>query len=568
MPVHDVSILFLLSLVAFVNGCILAWAARIGAARTPAMLFSLGSLLLAISPLTILLVPEMGSPLRAIGLNLIPLASYTCWLLGILHFCGRPEQSRTVLLIVVVPFLVLLWLSWVPDLRDFRIFLATLSFAVVRAATAVVLIHYRHKLNRTVAWVFAVLLLAEATVMALRSAMALTGELPSIGADNQSVATVTWLTILLSAVLSTPLLMLLGLSQMLADLSRSNARLQATLNAMPDKVFELDADGRISAFHSQHAEVLAALPTQWRDRSPEEVLPTEWAHAVRTAMADVERKGSSFGVQYQLTLSDGDHWFEISAAPRPATEARERPGYVLVTRDITERVRVERLKREFISVISHELRTPLTAIAGALDLVVSGTAGDLPAPLQRLLDIARNNGRRLRLLVDDLLDMDKLIAGKMRFDIQPHSLRPLLELALENNRTFGVDQHVTLRLVEPIPDVQVAVDDQRLLQVLANLLSNAIKFSPTGAEVEIMATAVGRQVRVTVRDHGAGVPEAFRHRLFEKFSQADGSDSRQQHGSGLGLAIVREMMERMHGVAGYTPGEVAGSCFYVDLPCA
>ncbi len=568
MPVHDVSILFLLSLVAFVNGCILAWAARIGATRTPAMLFSAGSLLLAITPLTILVAVEMGSPWRAIGLNLLPLASYTCWLLGTLHFCGRPDHTRTVLLIVAVPFLLLLWLSWVPALRDARLFIATFSFAVLRAATAIVLIHYRHKLNKTVAWFFALLLLSEATVMLLRSMMALTGELPSIGADLKFSTTFTWLTILLSTVLSTPLLMLLGLSQLIGDLGRSNLRLQATLNALPDKVFELDANGCFSAFHTHQPELLPAAPEQLLGRPPEQVLPAEWASAIRAAMAEVDKHGRTFGVQYQRQLSDGPHWFEISAATRPAMNSDHAPGYVLVTRDISERVRGEQMKREFVSVISHELRTPLTSIAGALDLIVSGAAGALPASVQRLLDIARSNGQRLRLLIDDLLDMDKLSAGKMRFDIQSHPLQPLLESALDNNRTFGVEKQISLQLIGPVPAVNVAVDSQRFAQVLSNLLSNAIKFSPSGAAVEVSCTLNGDRLQVSVRDHGVGVPESFRQRLFEKFSQADGSDSRKQRGSGLGLAIVREMIERMGGSVGYEPAAGGGSCFFLDLVVA
>jgi len=415
--------------------------------------------------------------------------------------------------------------------------------------------------------VFAGLLLAEATVMLLRSMMALAGDLPRIGADNQFLSTTfIWLTILLSTVLSTPLLMLLGLSRMIADLGRSNLRLQATLNAMPDKVFELDADGCFSAFHTHQTEVQAALPDALLGRKPEDTVAVEWARAISAAMAEVDKHGRSTGVQYQLQLADGPHWFEISAAQRPAMDAHEQPGYVLVTRDISERVRVERLKREFVSVVSHELRTPLTAIAGALDLMVGGAAGLLSPQVQRLLDIARSNGQRLRLLIDDLLDMDKLIAGKMRFDIQLQPLRPLLEAAIESNRTFGVEKDTRLRLLEPVPNESVAVDGQRLLQVLSNLLSNAINFSPAHADIVVACTIRDGRVRIAVRDRGPGVPEAFRQRLFEKFSQADGSDSRQQHGSGLGLAIVREMIERMGGTVGYEPAAGGGACFYVELP--
>jgi signal transduction histidine kinase len=224
------------------------------------------------------------------------------------------------------------------------------------------------------------------------------------------------------------------------------------------------------------------------------------------------------------------------------------------------------MKSEFVSTVSHELRTPLTSIYGALDLLAGGALGELPDNVRQLIDMALKNSQRLNNLINDLLDMEKIAAGKLDFDMVTQALMPLIDHALEVNQVYGAQHQVTFRVIERADEINVRADGHRLIQVLSNYLSNAAKFSPPQADVDVAVRLIGEHVRVSVRDHGPGVPIAFRKRIFEKFSQADSSDTRQNEGTGLGLAITRELVEHMGGKVGFESVEGDGSTFFVDLP--
>lgn len=239
---------------------------------------------------------------------------------------------------------------------------------------------------------------------------------------------------------------------------------------------------------------------------------------------------------------------------------------VLLMRDITERKRVEQLKEEFVSTVSHELRTPLTAINGALGLLAGGAVGQVASAQQQLLDIAQQNGQQLSLLINDILDIEKLAAGKMQLHLQPLALMPLVLQAKNRNLPLAQQNAVQLTIQSDLTDeIMVLVDENRLQQVFANLLANAIRFSPEQAQVLLQVRLIGLKVRVSVSDQGPGVPADFESRLFQKFSQADSSTTRRMGGSGLGLAISKELVNRMGGEIGYEPNLPTGACFYIDL---
>lgn len=235
-------------------------------------------------------------------------------------------------------------------------------------------------------------------------------------------------------------------------------------------------------------------------------------------------------------------------------------------RDISERKRVERLKNEFVSTVSHELRTPLTSIAGSLGLLSGGAAGPLGERARHLIGIARANSLRLVRLINDILDIEKIEAGRMTYELKALNVSDVVSQAIGGLKSYADDFDASVELQPVRAGLTVYGDEDRLVQVMTNLLANAIKFSPRGAPVTVSAEAEGETVAIVVRDRGPGVPEAFRSRMFTKFAQADGSDNRRKGGTGLGLAIVREIVERHAGVIDYRAAAEGGAEFEVRLP--
>jgi PAS domain S-box-containing protein len=234
--------------------------------------------------------------------------------------------------------------------------------------------------------------------------------------------------------------------------------------------------------------------------------------------------------------------------------------------DTSERKRMERLKDEFVSTVSHELRTPLTSISGSLGLLVGQCSGQLPKMAERLLTIAHTNSQRLVRLINDILDIEKLESGHVVFNLSQVDIRQLVEQAIEDNRGFAEGYGVNIRFDTGSVDCEVNADPDRLVQVITNLLSNAVKFSPADGEVLVAVEKTGDIIRISVRDHGSGVPADFKDHIFTKFAQADGTSSRQKGGTGLGLSIVKQIVERLGGEVGFDDVAGGGTVFCVELP--
>lgn len=240
--------------------------------------------------------------------------------------------------------------------------------------------------------------------------------------------------------------------------------------------------------------------------------------------------------------------------------------YTAIVRDITERKNIEKMKSEFISTVSHELRTPLTSIRGSLGLI-QGRVLDLTSEkAMDLVDVAFSNCERLILLINDILDMEKVASGGMDYDIQKHSLTKLVSQAIKDNQAYA-DQYNVHYKFEEADNYFALVDQHRFLQIMANLLSNAAKFSHKNDNVDISISASEDIITIVVQDHGEGIPEKFRDSIWRKFTQADASTTRKKGGTGLGLAISRSLIEAMHGDINFESTEGEGTRFILHLPC-
>lgn len=245
-----------------------------------------------------------------------------------------------------------------------------------------------------------------------------------------------------------------------------------------------------------------------------------------------------------------------------------RPLAIAVITDISERTRIECVQRGFITTVSHELRTPLTSIAGALSLMIQNVASTIPAPAARLLTIAYANSQRLVQLVNGIVDMENIESGKVVFAMKRVDIRPMAEAAIEANRVYAEARGVRIRMAHTAVDGEIRSDPDWLLQAIGNLVSNAVKFSPAGEEVVVDITKRDSGIRIEVRDRGCGIPDAFKPRIFEKFAQADSTDTRTQGGAGLGLSIVKQIVTRLGGEVGFDDAPGGGTIFHVDLPAS
>jgi PAS domain S-box-containing protein len=290
---------------------------------------------------------------------------------------------------------------------------------------------------------------------------------------------------------------------------------------------------------------------------------TGYATMAPDQMTQLQHNGRYGPQEQELRHNDG-HMVPVSVTGVLIQNHEGEQQIWSIIQDITERRRIEQMKNQFVSMVSHELRTPLTSISGSLALVTGGVLGPVPGPMVSMLDIAKDNSSRLSQLINDLLDIDKLVAGKMHFDLSLCLISDLLEKSVQSNQPYADKYGVQLQLTEQ-QDAMVMVDAMRFQQIMANLLSNAAKFSHSGSVVKVRSLLVGDEVRIEVEDEGPGIPDEFKDHMFEKFSQADGADSRQSEGTGLGLSIVKELTEHMAGKVGFYNLDPKGSCFYLNF---
>lgn len=291
----------------------------------------------------------------------------------------------------------------------------------------------------------------------------------------------------------------------------------------------------------------------------------------RHLVAESEQRALATGlhdVVHRIIRPDGSiRWVHELARMLPL---QDNPEQILVgsVQDVTDRMVLQQMKDAFVSTVSHELRTPVTAISGALALLNSGKLGEIPVFMHKLLNVAENNSKRLNQLINDLLDIEKLTAGKMPFDIKPLSIAAEFAQAVENIQPFANQHgvHIEFNIAPKI--AAILADPLRLQQVLTNLLSNAIKFSPKDSAVLLSAQAIEDNIEIAVSDYGQGIAPDFQTRVFQRFAQADNSNLRQSGGTGLGLAICKELIVQMGGQIRFETEIGKGTTFFASLPAS
>ncbi|MDP2963264.1 MAG: PAS domain S-box protein [Sulfurimicrobium sp.] len=353
-----------------------------------------------------------------------------------------------------------------------------------------------------------------------------------------------------------------------AAIKASETRIRTLVDTIVDGIIVIDAKGSIQTLNPAAVRLFGYAPDEVQGKNVKMLMPEPYAHEhdgyLHNYLSTGKKKIIGIGREVTGLRKDGSTFpMELSVSEMEVDGERLFNGIV---RDITERKKTERLKSEFVSTVSHELRTPLTSIRGSLGLVAGGVAGELSPQAKSLIDIAYKNSERLVGLISDLLDVEKIESGKMKFDLTPLRLMNMIDQSVQANQGYAQQHAVRFEVMQRVPEtIQAVVDEMRLMQVLSNLLSNAVKFSSQGGVVEIAVTRNSGRIRVSVRDHGPGIPLEFQTRIFQKFSQADSSDTRQKGGTGLGLSISKAIVEQMHGKIGFETREGEGATFWFEL---
>jgi PAS domain S-box-containing protein len=380
------------------------------------------------------------------------------------------------------------------------------------------------------------------------------------------------------------------------DLRRSEERFRLLVEGVGEyAIFMLDPNGRVATWNVGAERIKGYKPHDIIGQHfsifyPSEAKESGWPdHELREAT----EKGSFVDTGWRIRKDGTRFWANVTiTALRDA--AGRLIGYAKLTMDLTDAKRAEaielankhheemldaersarmaaqratQLKDEFLATLSHELRTPLNAILGWTQILLRGEAPGGPDAQKKAVEVIDRNARAQVQLIDDLLDLSRIMTGKIRLELQQISFASVVEAAVDSAMPSADTKDIRLKAIYGASRDIVSADAARLQQVVWNLLTNAIKFTPKGGQVHVLIQRVNSHVELSISDTGIGIPESYLPHVFDRFSQRDGSTTRTYGGLGLGLAICKQLVE-LHGgsIRAASGGEGKGATFFVHLP--
>jgi len=372
-----------------------------------------------------------------------------------------------------------------------------------------------------------------------------------------------------SAVLERTIINAMQRAELHKQLQKAQQSHSAVMESSNDAIITTNYSGNIKTWNRAASEIFKYNSKELIDKSCETIFSnlskTEFSTRLNLCLDKQVKDRRADLIEFEGVRSNGEVFpVEVSFS---SWRIEEGVFASVVIRDITERRKTEQLKNEFVSTVSHELRTPLTAIMGSLQLITGGVLGSISPKIKDLLEVAVSNSERLLLIINDILDMNKIESNNMNFNIQRVEVMKLVTQAITENQSYATKNNAFIELTESVSNKYIDTDRARMLQVLANLLSNAAKFSPDKGVIKVAVVDNNDTIRISVQDNGSGIPDEFRERIFQKFAQADSTDTRAPGGTGLGLSITKNLIEQMGGKIDFESEPNIKTTFYVDLEC-
>jgi PAS domain S-box-containing protein len=335
-----------------------------------------------------------------------------------------------------------------------------------------------------------------------------------------------------------------------------------TLYELRDDIWIIESETETFSYLNRTAESRFNTNSDgYRSQSISELNHSKETAEVLTACRELKASKKT-ATQFETVLMETP--VDVSIKFLPGTDDAGR--YLILVTDISERIAQEKQKTAFISTVSHELRSPLTSIKGAMGLLLSKSAGELPDKAVSLLEIAHRNADRLILIINDILDLDKISNGEMDVELKAVDLSELIKEASNANAMLQQRFGVQVEMIGMDATVPFNTDPNRFIQVLTNLLSNAYKFSAPNSTIHIEVKDEDAHVRVSVKDEGQGIPQQEQQKVFSRFSDMTNSDRALKGGTGLGLSICKAIVENLGGTIGFESSEGVGTTFYFCLP--